>query len=65
MIDLMQPRSIATKSLKQTEQPMQIESSDQSDTTASTQLKNIKLNDKPEEKKIMSNEDFRAFLKKN
>ena len=65
MIDIMQPRSIATKSLKSEESSsMQVE--DQSESTASKQLKNIQLDDKNKEKKVMTNDDFRSFLlKKN
>ena len=65
LISLMQPRSIATKPNKPVEQEQSMQVDDQSNT--SKQLKNIKLNDKvEEEKKVMTNDDFRSLLlKKN
>ncbi len=63
LINIMQPRSIATKAnIKPKEESMVVD--DQSNT--SKQLKNIQLNDKIEEKKVMTNDDFRSLLlKKN
>lgn len=59
MSNLMQPRSVATKSLtKPKDETMQV---DEKKDDQAEKFKNIQLKD-DEKQKPLSNEDFRAFL---